>query len=30
VWTDQFQDAFLKIKDIVVSWECLTVIDHKK
>ena len=29
-WTQQFQDAFLKIKDIVVSRECLTVIDHKK
>ena len=29
-WTPLFQDAFLKIKDIVVSRECLTVIDHKK
>ena len=29
-WTDQLNDAFLKIKDIVVSRECLTVIDHKK
>jgi len=29
-WTSQYQDAFLKIKAIVVSRECLTVIDHKK
>ena len=29
-WTKEFQDAFDKIKDIVVSRECLTVIDHKK
>lgn len=29
-WTAAHQDAFLKIKDIVVSRECLTVIDHKK
>ena len=29
-WTQQFQDAFEKIKGIVVSRECLTVIDHKK
>lgn len=29
-WTEQFHNAFLKIKDIVVSRECLTVIDHKK
>ena len=29
-WTQVFQDAFDKIKGIVVSRECLTVIDHKK
>ena len=29
-WMQEHQDAFLKIKDIVVSWECLTIIDHKK
>ena len=29
-WTEQFHNAFLRIKEIVVSRECLTVIDHKK
>ena len=28
-WNDTFQEAFDKIKEIVVSRECLTVIDHK-
>ena len=27
-WTASFQTAFDKIKDIVISRECLTVIDH--
>lgn len=30
VWTLEHQTAFEKIKDIVVSHECLTVIDHSK
>src|ERR1700678_2783273 len=29
-WTQEHQDAFNKIKSIVVSRECLTVIDHNK
>ena len=29
-WTQEHHDAFLKIKDIVISRDCLTVIDHKK
>jgi hypothetical protein len=29
-WSDEFQSAFEKIKNIVVSRECLTVIDHEK
>ena len=29
-WLENFQTAFDKIKQIVVSRECLTVIDHKK
>ena len=29
-WSKKFQDAFDKIKQIVVSRECLTVIDHSK
>lgn len=29
-WSPEHQDAFLKIKDIVISRECLTVIDHTK
>ena len=29
-WTDTFQSTFDKIKQIVTSRECLTVIDHKK
>ena len=29
-WSPEHQEAFLKIKDIVVSRECLTVIDHSK
>ena len=29
VWTLEHQEAFLKIKEIVVYRECLTVIDHK-
>ena len=28
-WNDKYNDAFLRIKEIVVSRECLTVIDHK-
>ena len=28
-WTEAFQNAFDKIKEIIVSQECLTVIDHK-
>ena len=30
VWNDTYQTAFDKIKEIVVSRECLTVIDHTK
>ena len=30
VWNDTYQTAFDKIKEIVVSCECLTVIDHSK
>jgi RNase H-like domain found in reverse transcriptase/Reverse transcriptase (RNA-dependent DNA polymerase) len=29
-WSTMFQEAFKKIKNIVVSHECLTVIDHNK
>ena len=29
-WTSEHHEAFMKIKDIVVSRECLTVIDHNK
>ena len=29
-WTDKYQSAFDKIKQIVLSSECLTVIDHNK
>ena len=29
-WNEKFQNAFDKIKQIVVSRECLTVIDHSK
>ena len=29
-WSPLFNDAFLRIKDIVVLCDCLTVIDHKK
>jgi RNase H-like domain found in reverse transcriptase len=29
-WTEKYQTAFDKIKQIVVSRECLTVIDHDK
>jgi len=29
-WTEMYQNAFNKIKGIVVSHECLTLIDHKK
>jgi hypothetical protein len=29
-WNDTYQNAFDKIKEIVVSRECLTVIDHNK
>ena len=29
-WTDTYQNAFDKIKEIVISRECLTVIDHNK
>ena len=28
-WTETFQNAFEKIKEIVISRECLTIIDHK-
>ena len=28
VWTNEHQDTFQAIKDLVTSRECLTVIDH--
>ena len=29
-WTTEHHEAFLRIKDIVISHECLMVTDHKK